>query len=234
MLQCVRTRAGLEQTRRRGRPSADSARPRPREFAARAQRVGLVAHLARAPSEIDSCRPRAGEHVVRRVEILPALAASAKPYAAAIPIAGAPRMASVRIASATSAAEWQRSSTSSSGSRRWSSTTTASALEPDDVARVPAAAASSASPSDPVCEEPTGTELRPEPGSARREAMRSSSMSRGEGGGSWGNHWFPTLTRSLRPRRTGTWPAPPSAVDRDAHRGELQPAISSSISCGTT
>src|SRR5439155_6996993 len=53
-------------------------------------------------------------------------AARAYPYAAAIPIAGAPRTARSRIASATSAAEPQASSTSSSGSRRWSSRTTRS------------------------------------------------------------------------------------------------------------
>src|SRR3954453_4111828 len=56
----------------------------------------------------------------------PRSAASASPYPAATPIAGAPRTASVRIASATSAGVRQTSSTSSSGSRRWSRRTTAS------------------------------------------------------------------------------------------------------------
>src|SRR6478672_1136111 len=53
-------------------------------------------------------------------------AASAMPYAAATPIAGAPRTTIVRIASATSAADRHSTSTSSSGSRRWSRSTTAS------------------------------------------------------------------------------------------------------------
>ncbi len=56
----------------------------------------------------------------------PRAAASAIPYAAATPIAGAPRTASVRIASASSPHSWQRRSTIASGSCRWSSTTTAS------------------------------------------------------------------------------------------------------------
>src|ERR671919_522331 len=43
-----------------------------------------------------------------------------------MPIAGAPRTASVRIASATSAAERHSSSTSASGSLRWSRITTRS------------------------------------------------------------------------------------------------------------
>jgi hypothetical protein len=47
------------------------------------------------------------------------------PYAAATPIAGAPRTTISRIASATAAASPQRRYTSSAGSRRWSSRITA-------------------------------------------------------------------------------------------------------------
>ena len=57
----------------------------------------------------------------------PRSAASAMPYAAATPIAGAPRTASTWMASAKAAEVGQRSSTSSSGNRRWSRRTTASA-----------------------------------------------------------------------------------------------------------
>ena len=52
--------------------------------------------------------------------------AEAMAIAAAMPIAGAPRMASSRIAAHTSATVVQRRSTRSPGSRVWSSSTTAS------------------------------------------------------------------------------------------------------------
>jgi hypothetical protein len=35
--------------------------------------------------------------------------------------------------------------------------------------------------------------MRPEPGFARREANGHSAVRSDEGGGSWGNHGFPTL-----------------------------------------
>src|SRR6187551_1506808 len=56
----------------------------------------------------------------------PFAAASAYPYAAATPIAGAPRTTIVRIAFATSCAERHSTWTSSSGRRRWSRRTTRS------------------------------------------------------------------------------------------------------------
>src|SRR4249919_233615 len=65
----------------------------------------------------------------RSTSTLPAVlrtAASATPYAAATPIAGAPRTAMSRIASATCCQVASRSSTASAGRRRWSSRTTAS------------------------------------------------------------------------------------------------------------
>src|SRR5438477_1879439 len=60
-----------------------------------------------------------------------------------MPIAGAPRTTIVRIASATSAAEAQRTSTTSSGSRRWSRRTTAG---PSSSSRTICSGASSAMP----------------------------------------------------------------------------------------
>ena len=93
------------------------------------------------PAQVDRSRARRGERLGRDVEVLPALAASASPYAAAMPIAGAPRTASTRIASATSAAVSQRSSTSSSGQPPLVEHDDGVVLEPDDPLRIELAAA---------------------------------------------------------------------------------------------
>ena len=93
----------------------------------RARALGrrVVAHLRERPRKVDRGRPGRREHALGLVEILAAQRREREPYAAAMPIAGAPRTTIVRIASATSAAVPQRSSTTSSGSRRWSRRTTA-------------------------------------------------------------------------------------------------------------
>ena len=57
--------------------------------------VGLVAHLVERPAQVDRRRPSRGELVVCRVEVLAALGRERVPYAAATPIAGAPRIGSV-------------------------------------------------------------------------------------------------------------------------------------------
>jgi hypothetical protein len=61
--------------------------------------------------------------------LAPPLIPSTKPYAAATPIAGAPRTLSRRIASPTSRAVVQRSQVSSAGSLVWSSSSSASSCQ---------------------------------------------------------------------------------------------------------
>ena len=126
VLQCVSTRApALEQVgRMRGH------QPAPLDLvgveASARSGVGSSRIASSAQRRLTAVGRDAASARRRASRSSPRSAASASPYAAATPIAGAPRTASVRIASATSAADSQRSSTSSSGRRRWSRTTTAS------------------------------------------------------------------------------------------------------------
>ena len=76
-------------------------------------RVG--AHLVERPEEVDRGRPRRREHALGLVEVLAAQRGEREAVRGGDPIAGAPRTARVRIASATSAAVSQTRSTSSSG-----------------------------------------------------------------------------------------------------------------------
>ena len=108
-------------------PWCGSARPR-RAWIRRARSgVGSGRISSSAQRRLIAVGREAASTSYARSTSSPCVAASAIPYAAATPMAGAPRTARVRIASASSTASWQRSSTTSSGSRRWSSTTTASA-----------------------------------------------------------------------------------------------------------
>ena len=97
-------------TRARCREQLDRVRahaPTPLDLV-RVERLGalarrVVAHRVERPAEVDRRRPRAPRASRRRgSRSSPRSAASAMPYAAATPIAGAPRTASTRIASASS------------------------------------------------------------------------------------------------------------------------------------
>ena len=171
------------------------------------------AHLPERPGEVHRRRTGCEQHLVRGVEVLAAQRGEARtrtPLRHAI--AGAPRIASVRIASATSAAERQRSSTSSSGSRRWSSTTTASC----------SSRTTRRGSSGPVTA--MRFRRRPEPGSARRKPTAAAVRS-GQEGGTWGRHRFPHhLSPSPRSSCRGTSAASVAELGRGAHRRELEPS----------
>ena len=126
----ARRSAGTPRGPRRGspapRPRRRGRRARGRPPSARLTAVGRAARIIAAPSS-------------RR----PAFTASTTPNAPQIPIAGAPRTASRRIASTTSSGVSSRSTTSSAGSFVWSMISTASPVQ------ATAARSSSLTPSPP-------------------------------------------------------------------------------------
>ena len=87
------------------------------------ERVVSRERAVERPAEVDRGRARLAQEL--RGGRRPVDSASAMPYAAASPIAGAPRTASVRMHSATCAGVSHRIHVSSPGSRRWSSTSRA-------------------------------------------------------------------------------------------------------------
>ena len=156
----------------------------------------------------------------------PRSAARAMPYAAATPIEGAPRTASVRIASATSAELSSRSSTTSPGSSRWSRTMTApSSKRTISSGRRPGVGLRSVVPCTTV-----PRRSRALPGGS---CDRSSPLPGAEGGGAWGNHGFPHAC-PLVPAREVARLLLRELVDAMPIVSSFSRAISSSISCGTT
>ena len=113
--------------RRPARPRSSSGGPGGAAMTS-SQRSSAQPRLIAVGREPASCA-RASASSRRRAGVSAAAelrATCAIPIAAAMPIAGAPRMASSRIAAHTSATVVQRRSTRSPGSRVWSSSTTAS------------------------------------------------------------------------------------------------------------
>src|SRR4051794_2157343 len=97
--------------------SSERAKPRASPFEPRARSI--------TQPRLDAVGLVSRRSVTASSNGTPCSAASASPYAAASPIAGAPRTAIVRIASATRSTVSQRSQRSSAGSARWSRTSSA-------------------------------------------------------------------------------------------------------------